>query len=296
MGFRIKKVEKQDLLGISKYDLNDYEEDVIDEDEYNDARALRWSLIRRTCIMVLCAIIAVVFFFYGICIAAVNSGSKFFLIWFLGAAVFALPAVVLFKGYTIEITGVLKAALIAAVSVLLLIFVITQFMVLSGFSAAGQKNLDYIIVLGAQVKDDGPSVVLRYRLDAAVEYCKENPNTIVIVSGGQGGNESSTEASVMRDYLVRKGVNINKILVEDKSSNTDQNIDYSAEFLDKSANTVGIVTNNFHVTRAVLLAKGAGYEKVYGISAGSSAFYLPNNMLRETAGIMKDFLFGHFSK
>ena len=289
---RIKKFKKEDLIGIDKEDLRDIPD--LDELDKEDEREVRRKLLGRKAIMIICAIIAAIFLFYGLAVASVNSGSKFFMVWLLGAAVFAAPVVMIIRGYTLEVSPLGKKIIFFVVGFLLALLIVTQFMVLSKFNSKGEKGLDYIIVLGAQVKDDGPSAVLKYRLDAAAEYCKENPHTIVIVSGGKGSNESASEASVMRDYLVTKGVDIDKILVEDQSKNTDQNIKFSAEFLDPSTNSVGIVTNNFHVFRAVQLAKGAGYKNICGISAKSTPFFLPNNMARESVGIVKDFVFGHF--
>ena len=154
---------------------------------------------------------------------------------------------------------------------------------------AVEINLRYYI-LGAQVREDGPSVVLRYRLDAAIEYLNENPNTICIVSGGQGFNEPFSEADGMADYLIENGIEKSRILLEDESTNTLENIRNSKALMESSYNGVGIVTNNFHVFRAVQLAKAQGLENVCGIAADSSKIYLPNNVLRECCGILKDWL------
>lgn len=70
----------------------------------------------------------------------------------------------------------------------------------------GETNLDYVIVLGTQIHESGPSIVLKYRLDAAVLYLNENPGTICIVSGGQGKNEPYSEAEGMAKYLIEKGI------------------------------------------------------------------------------------------
>ena len=98
----------------------------------------------------------------------------------------------------------------------------------------------------------------------------------------------------MCDYLVKRGIEPDRIILEDKSVNTEQNIRFSKDFLQADADKVGIVSNNFHVFRAVKLAKAAGYRNVVGIAAPATAFYLPNNMLREFFGVVKDFLMGHF--
>lgn len=73
-------------------------------------------------------------------------------------------------------------------------------MIIGEFSSTGKQNLDYMIVLGAQVHEDGPSVVLKYRLDAAIDYLNENPDTNCIVSGGQGANEPFPEAKGWNEW------------------------------------------------------------------------------------------------
>ena len=162
-----------------------------------------------------------------------------------------------------------------------------------GFAAEGEDKLDYIIVLGAQMKADGPSRVLKMRLDKAYDYLMENPDTRVIVSGGQGSDEHVSEAQGMYDYLVEKGIDAERILREDQSRNTSQNIEFSSAFLDKENDSVGIVTNNFHIFRATHIAKKSGYRQVCGIAAPSELSMQGNNMLREFMGVMKDFLVGN---
>ena len=78
--------------------------------------------------------------------------------------------------------------------------------VVSHMHDKGEDGLDYIVVLGAQMRQNGPSVVLQYRLDEAIKYLNDNPDTICIVSGGQGYNEPCTEAQGMAEYLEKKGV------------------------------------------------------------------------------------------
>ncbi|MEG1579584.1 MAG: YdcF family protein, partial [Oscillospiraceae bacterium] len=81
-------------------------------------------------------------------------------------------------------------------------------------------NEKVMVILGAQVKTSGPSVLLKDRLDTALTYLNANPTLTVVVSGGQGDNEPATEASVMRDYLVEHGYPTEQILLEDSSRNT----------------------------------------------------------------------------
>ena len=169
-------------------------------------------------------------------------------------------------------------------------FVLVEGCVISQMHAKGKAELDYIIVLGAQVRENGPSPVLKYRLDKAVEYLEENPDTICIVSGGQGKNEPWSEAEGMAQYLKTQGIGENRIRLEDQSLTTEQNVTNSQKLMEEGA-SVGIVTNDFHVFRAKQIAKKYGLKDACGIAAGSSPLYLPNNMLREFFAEIKFLVF-----
>lgn len=95
------------------------------------------------------------------------------------------------------------------------------------------------------------------------------------------------------DYLVEKGISPERILLEDQSKNTFQNLTFSAEYLNREKDAVGIVSNNFHVFRAAKIARKAGYQRVYGIAAKGEPFLQFNNMMREFFGVAKDFLVGN---
>lgn len=222
-----------------------------------------------------------------------GTGTWFFLIWGIMGVAFTLWGI--FRGHIWHVMPHWLHITAGTLFLLMLaVFLFTEGCIISGFSKNTDKELDYIVVLGAQLKTTGPSRVLQYRLDTAYEYLTAHPDTKVIVSGGQGSNEPASEAQGMYDYLVKRGIEPGRIVLEDKSVNTEQNIRFSKEFLQADADKVGIVSNNFHVFRAVKLAKAAGYRNVVGIAAPATAFYLPNNMLREFFGVVKDFLMGHF--
>lgn len=231
--------------------------------------------------------------FYGIVIMMANSGSAFFVVWFaLGICGFLTAAVIHMHLWT-ALPLVIRRLFAVGIVLGILCFLFVEGMVLSSFSSNGTPDLDYIVVLGAQVRKNGPALTLKYRLDTAYEYLTENPDTICIVSGGQGYNEPWSEAKGMKDYLLSKGIDEKRILMEDQSTNTTQNIVYSSAFMDIEKDTIGIITNNFHMFRGLQLAKNQNYANVCGIAAPSRAFYLPNNMLREFCGIVKDVITGH---
>lgn len=241
------------------------------------------------------AILGILSILYCIAIALfIGYGTKFFLIWAALAALFGgLFVLFAHPKWIAGIPGWVRYTAVLCAAVGMLLFFVVEGMILAQFNAKPMPGADYIIVLGAQWKTNGPSYVLQKRLDCALEYLQENPNTIVIVSGGQGSNEPITEAAGMKSYLEEKGILAERILVEDKSTNTCENLDLSAEYLDKEKNTVVLVTNNFHVFRACSIAKRQGYTKIEGLAAGSYPTMLPNNLLREFFGVVKDFAVGN---
>lgn len=237
-------------------------------------------------ILVILGILSVL---YGIVVLQVGSGTLFWLLWEMIGAFFLIWALLLHTGFFVSHK---KIGMIFHVLVAITVVTLTTLcvMIAGQFTAKGKQNLDYIIVLGAQVREDGPSVVLKYRLDAAIDYLNENPNTICIVSGGQGMNEPFSEAEGMGEYLIENGIEQSCILLEDKSKNTVENIINSKALMENPYDGVGIVTNNFHMFRAMQIAKTQGVESVCGIAADSNPLYLPNNVLRECCGILKDWL------
>ena len=242
--------------------------------------------------MILWILMAVLFLGYGICIASVHSGTKFFLIWFVLGALCLFLAIAAWQNWWALLPKALKRIVLIIVILCGIIFLLVEGCVVSGFSKKEERAYDYLLVLGAQVKETGPSVVLQYRLDQAVLYLETHPETRCIVSGGQGNNEPWTEAEGMKSYLIQKGIAEERILKEEDSLKTNQNIRNSMKLIPEHA-SVGIVTNNFHMFRALKIAKKQGMTDFGGLAAGSKPFYLPNNMLREFFGIVKDFLKGN---
>lgn len=221
-------------------------------------------------------------------------GSSFFLVWGVaGVALCGLAWLLAHKEWLACLPKWLKRSFVVCVFIGGTLFLIIEGMIVAQFGAQPQPNADYVIVLGAQWKQNGPSYVLQKRLDKAIEYLNANPDTKVIVSGGQGANEHITEAEGMQGYLVAAGIGGERIFVEDKSTNTYENLVFSSELLDEANDRVVLVTNNFHVFRATAIARKQGYAQAEGMAAGSYPGMLPNNMLREFVGVLKDFLMGN---
>lgn len=156
-----------------------------------------------------------------------------------------------------------------------------------------------MIILGCQVMPSGtPSVLLRDRLDKALDYLEDHPDMTVVVSGSMAGTEPKTEASCMAEYLIANGVPEENILLEDRSHNTWQNLQFSAELLaergyDTAADIV-VVSNGFHLTRIRMLWGRIwdGDGNLSTLAAPSS--HLPSRLymyIREPLALVKSFLF-----
>ncbi len=117
-----------------------------------------------------------------------------------------------------------------------------------------------VIILGAKVNANGASVVLRQRMDAGKEYLESNDNSIAVVSGGQGVDEPMSEAQCMYEYLTTNGISSDRIIVEDKSINTYQNISNSYDLIiaNGQSESLAIVTDSYHQFRARLIARKQG--------------------------------------
>ena len=171
-------------------------------------------------------------------------------------------------------------------------FLFVEGCIISAMTGSGEEPVDYLIVLGAQVKGTRVSKALSQRLSRAAEYLMEHEDTIVIVSGGQGQGEDISEASAMKTWLISRGIEEERILEEDKSVNTSQNIRFSKELMENPEASVGIVSNDFHVFRAAHIAKAQGLDAI-PIPAPSSLGMYPHYMVREAFAVVKDLAVGN---
>lgn len=161
-----------------------------------------------------------------------------------------------------------------------------------------QGNPQVMVILGCQVKSWGPSILLRDRLDKALEYWEENQDITIVVSGGQGPDEHISEAQAMYDYLVENGVEAERILMEDRSHNTVQNLTCTMELLQAEGYDTGddivVVSNGFHLTRVRML-----WERVFGSDDNLSTLAAPSShapsrykmYVREPLALVKSFIF-----
>lgn len=178
---------------------------------------------------------------------------------------------------------------------LLISFVIIQSFIIYHGNKSYTKKTNYLVILGAGLNGDKLSLSLLKRMEKSIEYLKLNPDATVVVSGGQGPNESISEAEAMKRYLVSQGIKEEQIIKEDKSTNTMENLKFTKKKLDEINEKEGnyeitIVTNGFHMFRSKLLADRNGF-KAYGYPASTYAILIPNFYIREYFAVIKSFVF-----
>ncbi|MCH5347823.1 MAG: YdcF family protein [Oscillospiraceae bacterium] len=217
--------------------------------------------------MALCAVLAFVSMFWGRLYPVISNNKSL-------------------RIFVSVIAGLAAVLIVAAV-------VISVLMIRTADSTVSEENGGTVIVLGCRVKGDVPSLMLYRRINAAYEYLEKNPGTVCIASGGQGGDELISEAECIKNVLVERGISPDRIIMEDKSTSTDENIRFSMEKMEENGISGGavIVTNDYHQLRAKMICQKYGLE-TSAVSAETSMYLLPTYWVREWFGVVYQFFFG----
>lgn len=276
----------------------------------------------KVMMMWIAGLLAVLCLIYYIVIL-VYSGitTSFAFIWLIGSGFFFLVAAGIRYEHLhprrLPLWLPVSAATLAITS--LLIFCIVETLIFTSAVSHEVPNLDYLIVLGARVREDGISRSLQMRLDKAVSYSQNNPDTVLVLSGGKGDDEPMMECQAMYDYLLYNGVPKEQMVLETFSTSTVENIAYSKVVIDaleeekrKEAEKklkpiapgpysvvedkplqIGVLTSDFHVFRAKMIGKKWGLPGLYGIASDTDRILFPHFCVRECAAILKDKLMGN---
>ena len=200
----------------------------------------------------------------------------------------ALGILIIFTSLFFEkLTIWLRIALLSPIAIAV---VFSSFLIIYGKTDIATYQEDAIIVLGAAVHGKTPSLTLRHRLDKAVNYHQKNPQALIIVSGGQGAQEEISEAEAMEIYLIKNGVNPDKIIREDRATSTYENFLYSKDILETklgSDYSYSFITNEYHVFRARSCAGRAISAKPTHLHSNTKLSYLLPGVLRECLAVVK---------
>lgn len=178
----------------------------------------------------------------------------------------------------------------------LLIVGVTEAIIIRHSFGDPKTEVEYMVVLGAKVRNTGPSVSLWDRIYGAQDYLLAHENVIAVVSGGQGDDEPMTEAQAMYDALVALGIPPERIWLEEKATSTWENITFSLDLIEEKTGLrpekIGVLSSEYHLFRASLLAEKCNVDFV-GIPAKTSRFSQKvNHFMREVAGVWHYILLG----
>lgn len=196
----------------------------------------------------------------------------------------------------------LPAALWKLVVVLVCIglayFCFVEYFIIKNARTDRDPGRDYLIVLGAAVYGEQPSLTLVRRLEGALDYLDRYPDSVAIVSGGMGPGERITEAQAMYDWLMGAGVDPGRVLMEPEATSTEENLARSFSIIrsrgDEPAGKVAIVSSAYHLYRAKSLAALQGVPDAAGVAAPWGYFFVMlNYFIREAFGVTHLWVFGN---
>ncbi len=172
---------------------------------------------------------------------------------------------------------------------------LVSFIAVFGFNDNVSYSEDAVIVLGAGIRGERVTLPLKMRLDKAVAYHLKNPEAYIVVTGGQGLQETVTEAYAMEKYLLENGVPADRIIKEERATSTYENMKFSKELLDArfaAPYSAVIITNHFHIYRGTAIARKAGLSSVSHLYAGLQWYNIMPCYLRESLAVLKMWIIG----
>jgi len=184
---------------------------------------------------------------------------------------------------------VLRNILTGILCVGLVLFAVTEIFILRAATGEPDTDCDYLLVLGCKVNGTAPSLSLQDRIHVAYNYLSSHPNTIAVLTGGQGEDEEISEAMCIYTELVSQGINSNRLWVEDKATSTWENLVFSLKLIQEKTGgkpkSVGILSSEYHLFRAGLFAKHLGVQPIGIPAATKNPTVKLNYFLREVGGV-----------
>lgn len=170
---------------------------------------------------------------------------------------------------------IIRKPLAILLVVVLVAMALTSLPILLGVESQPETPCDYLIVLGAGVDGDTPSPILQDRINAAYAYLTKHPDTVCIVTGGKGDDENLSEAQCMFDHLTAMGIVPERIWMENQATSTVENFKYSIALMQEKTGgipkSVGVLSNEFHLFRASMIAGDQGLNPIFIAAPTSDA-------------------------
>ena len=178
----------------------------------------------------------------------------------------------------------------------LVYFCIVEVFICSNCRTDKDSQRGYIITLGAAVHGSVPSLALTHRIQATYDYLIKYPDSIAVVSGGQGSGEDISEAQCMYDWLTERGIAPERIIIEDKSTSTIENLKFSLQLIKEnggSADDIAIVSSPYHLYRAKTMAKSLGIDAAGVACVFGYPIFTLGMFIREAFGVTHLWILGN---
>lgn len=235
-------------------------------------------------------ILSALSFFYGITVIGIIGPFHWFnFIFIIASAVFA--ALFLIRRKIMKLAPAAVIAACTCVAIVFTNFAVFEIKAIAAGNAVPPENAKWVVVLGAKVNGTAPSLEFSRRIDAAAEYLKENPESLVILTGGQGDDEEIAESIAAKRAIISRGIDENRIYAEDKSVSTDENFKFAMEIITENGGSaddcVLIVSSKFHLFRAKRIAEKNGYTNTVALGSTGLKILLPFYYCREYAAYIR---------
>lgn len=184
---------------------------------------------------------------------------------------------------------------IGAAACLLTLLFLTVSGVMTAAACAPPPEGATVVVLGAALRGEQPSRMLAERLKTAAAYLRDHPESSCVVSGGQNDDEIISEAEAMKRYLVGLGIEESRIYLEDRSTNTEENLRMSRDVVEREGlpDAVVVATQEFHQLRARIHAEEAGFEEIGALAARTPWYLFGGYWIRDFAGVCRYLVLGY---
>lgn len=228
--------------------------------------------------------------YYLIAALSLGFGISLLWLWLFCAGFFALWWGYLFltrKGLLPPLPVWARRLAKALLTLIITLFLLVEGGIIWGMCQSSDEQADCVIIFGAAVHGEVPSLALHTRLERAYDYLQHNTSCYIICSGGQGAGESISEAEAMHRYLAARGISEERLIMEDSSTSTAENLRLSLNFAAAKGESIMLISGNYHIFRTLLLARSLAPEFTYYTAAAPYPNpLLLHYMLREAAVIV----------
>lgn len=234
--------------------------------------------------------------YYFLCAKIYGTKVSILYLWLIAGGVLVLKAVSvwLFGGKCSKVFKVLSQCFDICIGVVLLLILTFSVSIISDMREKGKPGCEYLIVLGAAVYGTQPSEVLQRRIDAAYEYLQNNPGTKVIGTGGRRAEGELSEGECIAIELQRMGIASDRILYEDESATTVENMRFALEQISDAPGSIAVVSSGFHIFRSKYILSRYTDAEVYGVAASGISLLTPHYVVREFVVIVVDTILGNY--